>query len=459
MGDRVISSHAANSNPLIISISHGPGNRGTVPAETWETALQTKRAPAVVDSLTNPWYNPMVQSNAVSQAPPRFEEGCYLRRHSHIRNRMQQPPRRGEPEIDLEELLNRIRASLRGFGNRFGGGGNRSISYITYGILGLSIILWLATGIYQVSPGEQAVLRTFGKCCQIEGTGLHWYWPAPIGTRNVESIEEIRSMEMGFSSLGNVSSVVLEQEAQMIAGDLNIVDVPLVVQYRIKDMESFLFRVADPGEQILVGTRDVAPGRPEGRTLKDATEASLRLVVGQRSIDDVLTDRKEEVQADVQELLQNILDSYDTGIQILSVRLQEVAPPQEVIDAFQEVNRARQDRETAINQAEAFERDVIPRARGEARRVTEAAEAFRQERIAKATGEADRFKSILEEFNKAPEVTRQRLYLEAMEEILPGISKFVVSPEAEGAIILNAGGEIVPVPVPSAGTFTTPGEQ
>jgi membrane protease subunit HflK len=275
----------------------------------------------------------------------------------------------------------------------------------------------------------------------------------------VESIEEIRSMEMGFSSLGNVSSVVLEQEAQMIAGDLNIVDVPLVVQYRIKDMESFLFRVADPGEQTLVGTRDVAPGRPEGRTLKDATEASLRLVVGQRSIDDVLTDRKEEVQADVQELLQNILDSYDTGIQILSVRLQEVAPPQEVIDAFQEVNRARQDRETAINQAEAFERDVIPRARGEARRVTEAAEAFRQERIAKATGEADRFKSILEEFNKAPEVTRQRLYLEAMEEILPGISKFVVSPEAEGAIILNAGGEIVPVPVPSAGTFTTPGEQ
>ena len=374
---------------------------------------------------------------------------------------MQQPPRRGEPEIDLEQLLNRIGAALRGFGTRFGGGGgsNRTISYFTFGILGLSLIFWLATGIYQVSPGEQAALRTFGKCCKIEGTGLHWYWPAPIGTRNVESIEEIRSMEMGFSSLGNASSVVLRQEAQMIAGDLNIVDVPLVVQYRINDMENFLFRVADPGEQLPLGTRDIAPGRPEARTLKDATEAALRLVVGQRSIDDVLTDRKEEVQADVQVLLQDILDSYDSGIQILSVRLQEVAPPQQVIDAFQDVNRARQDRETAINQAEAFERDVIPRARGEARRVTEAAEAFRQERIAKATGEADRFRSILEEFNKAPDVTRQRLYLEAMEQILPNISKFVVSPEAQGSIILNAGGEIVPVPVPSVGVSTPEGEQ
>ena len=168
--------------------------------------------------------------------------------------------------------------------------------------------------------------------------------------------------------------------------------------------------------------------------------------MGQRSIDDVLTDRKEEVQSDTQELLQQILDSYGAGIRILSVRLQEVTPPREVVDAFQDVNRARQDRETVINQAEAFERDVIPRARGQAERILQGAEAFKRERIASAEGEAQRFLSILQEFQKAEDVTRQRLYLEAIEEILPGITKFVVSPDTEGAIILNAGGQIVPVP-------------
>ena len=360
---------------------------------------------------------------------------------------MQQPPRRGEPEIDLEQILNRIGTALGNFGRRFGGkGGGGVITYITFGILGLSLILWLATGIFQVSPGEQAVLRTFGKCCKTQGEGLHWYWPAPIGTRNTESVEEIRSMELGFSGQDTVSSVILTQEAQMIAGDLNIVDVPLVVQYRIIDLEAFLFNVSDPGEQIPPGTRNIAEGRPEGRTLKDATEAALRLVVGQRSIDDVLTDRKEEVQSDTQELLQQILDSYGAGIRILSVRLQEVTPPREVVDAFQDVNRARQDRETVINQAEAFERDVIPRARGQAERILQGAEAFKRERIASAEGEAQRFLSILQEFQKAEDVTRQRLYLEAIEEILPGITKFVVSPDTEGAIILNAGGQIVPVP-------------
>ena len=370
---------------------------------------------------------------------------------------MQQPPRR-EPEIDLEQVLNNIGAALKRFGRRFGGrsgGTGTAITYITFGVLGLSIILWLATGIYQVSPGERAALRIFGKCCKIEEPGLHWYWPAPIGTRNTVSIERIRSMELGFRSTATVSASALQQEAQMIAGDLNIVDVPLVIQYRVSNLEDFLFKVADPGETGR-SAGDIEPGRPDGRTLKDATEAALRLVVGQRSIDDVLAGKKEAVQADTLDLLQQILDSYQAGIQILEVRLQEALPPEEVIDSFQEVNRARQDRQTAINQAEAFQRDILPRARGERERVVQAAEAFKQERIAKATGEADRFLSILAEYEKAEDVTRQRLYLEAMEEILPGISKFVVSPEAQGSIILNAGGQIVPVPVPSLPTTQSP---
>ena len=364
---------------------------------------------------------------------------------------MNQPPRRGEPEIDLEQILGNIGDTLKGFGRKLGGGGGgggggRLIPLVTFGILGLAFILWMVTGIFQVSPGERAVLRTFGKCCQTEGEGLHWYWPAPIGTRNTESIQEIRSMELGFSSQGGVSPSVLLEEAQMIAGDLNIVDVPLVVQFRIKNLEEFLFKVADPGEQIPAGTRNIGVGRPEGRTLKDATEAALRLVVGQRTIDDVLTENKTQVQEDTLSLLQDILDSYQAGIEITAVLLQEVKAPEEVRDAFQDVNRARQDQETLINQAQAFERDVIPRARGEAARIVQGAVAFKRERIAKAEGEAGRFLTILREYEKSKDVTRQRIFLEAMEDILPGITKIVVSPEATGAIILNPGGQVVPVP-------------
>ena len=370
---------------------------------------------------------------------------------------MYQPPRR-ESEIDIEQILNRIGSTIKGFfGGRLGGkGGGGIFALVTFAILGVAFAVWMASGIYQVRPGEQAAHRTFGKCCRITDEGLNWWWPAPIGTKNIESIRKVESMELGFSSSEDVAQTVLQEEAQMIAGDLNIVDVPLVIQYRIKDLEAFLFRVSDPGERIPPGTRNIAAGRPEGRTLKDATEAALRLVVGQRSIDDVLTGRKEEVQADTQRLLQQILDNYNAGIQILEVRLQEVSPPREVIDAFQDVNRARQDRETLINQAEAYQLDIIPRARGEVERITQGAEAFKQERIKKAEGEAGRFLSILQEYEKAKEVTRQRIYLEAMEEILPGIQKFVVSPEAEGSIILNAGSGIVPVPVLSGSTPQPP---
>ena len=361
---------------------------------------------------------------------------------------MHQQPRRGEPEIDLEQILNRINAAFKGFTGRFGGGGGggNAFTYLTFGILGVAFIIWMASGIYEVNPGEQAVHRTFGKCCRVTNEGLNWYWPAPIGTKNIESIQEIREMQLGFSDVGGVSSSVILKEAQMIAGDLNIVDVPLVIQFRIKDLRAFLFNVSDPGEQIPPGTRDITPGRPDGRTLKDATEAALRLVVGQRTIDDVLTENKTQVQQDTLDLLQEILNSYNAGIEITAVLLQEVKAPTEVLAAFQDVNRARQDKETLINQAQAFERDIIPRARGDAVKILQGAEAFRRERIAKAEGEAGRFLAILREYGKAKDVTRQRLYLEAMEEILPGISKFVVSPDAEGAIILNAGGQIVPVP-------------
>ena len=220
----------------------------------------------------------------------------------------------------------------------------------------------------------------------------------------------------------------------MITGDLNIVNVELAIQYRIKDLEAFLFRVADPGEQV-AGGRDIPPGKPEGRTLKDATESALRQVVGGRSIDDILTVRKEQVQSETQLLLQRTLDHYETGIEVLDVALQTVRPPDEARQAFDDVVNARVDKESRINEAKAYEQDRIPRAQGTAQQITESAQAFKDERIAKATGEASRFMSVLKEYQKSRDVTRQRLYLEAMERILPGVTKFILTSDSSGNLL------------------------
>jgi len=232
----------------------------------------------------------------------------------------------------------------------------------------------------------------------------------------------------------------------MISGDLNIIDVQMVVQYDIKNLFDFLFRVADPGEI----DRGIEAGSPDGKTLKDASEAALRLVVGQRTIDDVLTASREEVQAATKDRLQIIMDSYNSGINIQNVQLQDVKAPEEVRDAFDDVLRARQERDTKINQARAYENDIIPRAGGNAERIKREAEAFAQARVARAEGESQRFIAVLTEYSRSDAsrvVTRQRLYLEAMEEILPGLNKIIVSPEAESVLILGGGGNIMPVPI------------
>ena len=217
----------------------------------------------------------------------------------------------------------------------------------------------------------------------------------------------------------------------------------MVVQYNIANINNFLFRVNDPGDD----SRNIPAERPDGRTLKDAAEAALRLVVGQRSIDDILVRNREEVAEQTKIRLQEILNAYGTGINIETIQLQDVKAPEEVRDAFDDVLRARQERDTRINQARAFEADIIPRAQGDAERITEAAEAFRQARIARAQGEADQFTSILNEYRNSKEVTRQRLYLEAMEQVLPSVSKIILSPDTESVLILGGDGGLTPVPI------------
>jgi membrane protease subunit HflK len=346
-----------------------------------------------------------------------------------------------------------VSATLNQVGRRLGGGG---VSTIFFAILGLALLLWLATGIYTVAPAEQGALRLFGKFNNTSGPGLHWFWPAPIGTKNIEAVSEIRTMELGFRTTELGGKADFQTESRMITGDRNIVDVQLVVQYRINDLQSFLFEVDDPGEQ----SRGILEGNPEGRTLKDATEAALRLVAGQRSIDAVLTTEKDQVQADTKRLLQQLLDDYNTGLLVMEVKLQDVKAPGEVRDAFQDVVRARQEKDTLVNQAQEYQLSIIPQARGEAEQIVRAAEAFKQEKIERATGEAARFLAVLREYEKSREVTRQRLYLEAMETILPGVTKFIVSPEAGGNLLqflpLQPGAQLPPLSTPASGASTNP---
>ena len=327
-------------------------------------------------------------------------------------------------EVNLEQVVERIRGFFRRFG--FGGGGR--IAYVILALIVVGVLAWLGTGFFTVQPAERAALRLFGDFKgegYTRGPGLHWWWPNPVGNRSIVDTQQIRRLEIGVRG-----STPFLEESLMITGDENIVDVQLLVQFDIKLIDKFLFRAVDPA----------------GQTIKDASESALRQVVGSRGIDDVLTTEKEAVQAETQVLLQELLDTYEAGIRVTEVKLLNVNPPSEVQDAFDDVVRAREDKERIINLADAYEEDILPRARGDAQRLVQEAEGFRAQRVNEATGQAERFKSILEEYRKAPDITLQRLYLEAMEEILPSVSKFIVEDDLGGGLLqlLNLNGGQVP---------------
>ena len=339
--------------------------------------------------------------------------------------------RQEEPDVNFDQALKGVRDFLNRF--RLGGGG--VLGFLVFGLLLVALVVWLGSGFYTVQPGEQAAIRMFGEFTDTKDEGLHWWWPSPIGARDIVRVDEVRRLELGVR--GDTPNL---EESLMITGDPdeagnpgeapNIVDVQLTVQYNIKDLELFLYRAVDPA----------------GVTIKDAAETSLRQVVGSRPIDDVLTDKKEEVQEETRLLLQGLLDDYETGINVTEVKLANVFAPEQVKDAFDDVVRAKEDKARIINLADAYKEDILPRARGDAARLLQDAEAFRQQRIALSTGESERFLAILNEFRKSPDVTRQRLYLEAMEEILPGIRKIIGDP---GRVIISPSsesGQIVPVP-------------
>ena len=336
-------------------------------------------------------------------------------------NKMYRPPQQEETQLSFDEIIERLRASLPKLPG-IGGGGLIGIIFLVMVVIA---IVWAGTGFYTVGPDEQAVLRFFGKKSGTASGGLHWYYPSPIGKRDVVAVTTTRRLELGFRSGADGFTVAqsVTNESLMITADVNIVDVQAVIQYKISNLPNFLFNVDDPGDV----DRGIPAGQPDGRTLRDIAESALRQVVGSRNIDDVLTTEKEQVQTEVLLIMRQLAKDYESGIDVLQVLLQNVNPPLEVQSAFEDVVRAREDKERLINLAEAYQASEIPKATGEAAKVTEAAEGFKTGRIARAQGEADGFEAILEGYLLSPDVTRQRLYLEAMEEVLPGVTKFILS--------------------------------
>lgn len=303
------------------------------------------------------------------------------------------PPTQGRPE-----WAEKAQALLE----RYGG-----YTYIAVAVV--VVVLWLATGFYIVSPGEQGVVRTFGRHTDTTDPGLNYRIPWPVQTVDVVNVASIRRTEIGFRTTSGRPQGLLE-EALMLTKDENIVEVQVLVQYRVKDPAQFLFRVKNPED-----------------VLSSAAEVALRSAVGRMRIDDVITERRAEVQAETQLFLERLLDAYQTGILVTDVRLQVADAPQQVRDAFHEVVRAREDRERLVNEAQAYMEDILPRARGVARQIQEEAIAYREERIRRARGDASRFSQILEEYRRAPDVTRERMHIEALEEILSRSDKVIMS--------------------------------
>jgi membrane protease subunit HflK len=305
-----------------------------------------------------------------------------------------------------------------------------------YAIVGVLAVVWAFSGIYTVAPDEQAVVLRFGKVQQVVNPGLHYHLPTPVERALVRSVTQVYRDEVGFRTLDAGPPARYQhipKESLMLTGDENIIDLEMVVQYRVTDVVKALFAaeglgVFERGSQGLV---------------HDACEAALRQVVGRHRIDEALTEGKLNIQTEIEEKLQEIFNVYDCGLKVETVQLQTVSAPEQVDAAFKDVASAKEDRERLINEARGYQNDVIPKARGEAQKILREAEAYAVERVRKAQGDADRFRAVFAQYQKAPQVTETRLYLETMEKILPRMHKYIVESNGKAGLlnVLNLAGQ------------------
>jgi len=320
--------------------------------------------------------------------------------------------RGGNPPPDLEELLRRSQDRLRrmipgGFGNL------RSLWLVAAVILGF----WGLSGFYIVQPDEQGVELLFGRYVKTTQPGVNYWPPTPIGAVMKPKVTQTNQLTIGFRGApGNIREV--PQESLILSGDQNIVDIQFVVQWRISDAGNFLFNMRDPEA-----------------TVKIAAESALREVVGSNPLTSVVTNQRDQLAQQARELLQGIMDSYKAGVTILDLRIQKADPPKEVIDAFNDVQRAKQDAERLENEALAYRNDIIPRAKGEAARMVQNATAERERLVKEAEGQAARFTSFYETYAANKDITARRMYLEAMQEVLSKSNKVIMDNKGGSGVV------------------------
>ena len=315
----------------------------------------------------------------------------------------------GQKPPDIEEMLRRGQDKFKKFIPSGVGGPKRIILLVL-----AAIVIWLGTGFYRVQPSEQGVELLFGKFVQMTTPGLNYWFPGPIGQVYTPDVTNTNITSVGFRQVGsggaratNVRDV--PEESLMLTGDQNIIDIDYQVQWRIKNAAEFLFNIRNPEE-----------------TVKLASESAIREIVGQTTLEDALAKQRQQVESETHEVLQKILDSYGAGVFIDSVKMQKVEPPKQVIDAFNDVQRAKQDRERQQNEAQAYANDIIPKAKGESAKMVQEATAYKEKLMREAEGEAKRFLSVYEAYKGGKQVTRSRLYLERMQQVLQDSEKIII---------------------------------
>jgi membrane protease subunit HflK len=329
----------------------------------------------------------------------------------------------GPPDLDeLWRNFNRRLSELFGRRRRGGGeeppssGGNGRAAFGGAGLLILvAIAIWLASGFYIVVEGQRGVVLTFGKFARETGSGLNWRLPWPIQSHEIVNLQQVRTLEVGYRN--NVRTKVLK-ESLMLTDDENIVDLQFAVQYTVKDAQAYIFAVRRPDESAM-----------------QIAETAMREVIGKNRMDAILYETQVEIATSSHQLMQQIHDRYNTGIQISAVTVQNAQPPEQVQAAFDDAVKAGQDRERQKNEGQAYANDVIPRARGTSSRLLQEAEGYKQRVIANSEGDASRFKSLLTEYAKAPQVTRERIYIDTMREVLSSTSKIMMDYRGSGNLL------------------------
>jgi len=320
---------------------------------------------------------------------------------------------------DMEDLAKKFQDGLK---NMFGGSSKTPDvkKPITLFIIG-AIAVWALSGFYRVDADEQGVVLRFGKYTNMTQPGLNYHLPFPIESVMTPKVSRVNRIDVGFRSSNEGSRGTIgdiKEESAMLTGDENIVDINYSVFWVIKDASKYLFNIQDP-----IGT------------IKVVAETAMREVIARKKIQTILTQGRAEIEIEVQKIMQQILDSYNSGVDITQVQAQKSDPPAQVIDSFRDVQAAKADKERAQNEAEAYANDVIPRARGEAAKIVQEAEGYKKEVVAQAEGEASRFIAIYNEYAKAKTVTQERMYLETMEKVLSGVNKIIIDKQSGSGVV------------------------